>query len=48
MNLDNDEDIWKAINAGGGANMDVDDELAALEAEVHGGKPKGKKKKKRW
>ena len=46
MNFDNDEDIMKAINAGGGVDMDVDDELAALEAEVHGGKPKGKKKKK--
>ena len=46
MNLDNDEDIWKAINAGGGANMDVDDELAALEAEISGGSKKGKKKKK--
>ena len=46
MNFDNDEDIWKAINAGGGANMDVDDELAALEAEISGGPKKGKKKKK--
>ena len=46
MNFDNDEDIMKAINAaGGGGNMDVDDELAALEAEMNGGKKEKKKKK---
>ena len=46
MNFNNDEDIMKAINAGGGVDMDVDDELAALEAEVSGGQKKEKKKKK--
>ena len=45
MNFNNDEDIMKAINAGG-ADLDVDDELAALEAEVTGGQKKQKKKKK--
>ena len=38
MKLDTDEDIMKAINAGGGSGgMNVDDELAALEEEVLGG-----------
>ena len=46
MDFNNDEDIMKAINAGGGADIDLDDELAALEAEVGGGKKKEKKKKK--
>ena len=47
MNFDNDEDIMKAINAGGGVDMDVDDELAALEAEINGGQKKEQKKKKK-
>ena len=37
MNFDNDEDIMKAIMGGGGGG-NVDDELAALEAEVGGKK----------
>ena len=37
----------KAINAGGGVDMDVDDELAALEAEINGGQKKEQKKKKK-
>ena len=47
MNFDNDEDIMKAINSKvGGNDMDLDDELAALEAEMGVGKKKDKKKKK--
>ena len=46
MNFDNDEDIMKAINAKGEGDMDLDDELAAMEAELEGGQKKGKKKKK--
>ena len=47
MNFDNDDDIMKAINSKvEGNDMDVDDELAALEAEMGVGKKKGKKKKK--
>ena len=46
MNFDNDDDIMKAINAaGGGGNMDVEDELEALEREMNGGKKEKKKKK---
>ena len=41
MNFDNDEDIMKAIMGGGTGGGNVDDELAALEAEVGGGKGKG-------
>ena len=37
MNFDNDDDIMKAIMGGGGGG-NVDDELAALEAEVGGKK----------
>ena len=38
MNFDNDEDIMKAIMGGGTGGGNVDDELAALEAEIGGGK----------
>ena len=39
MNWNSEEDIMKAINQKGGVgDMDVEDELAALEAEVGGGK----------
>ena len=41
MNFDNDEDLMKAIMGGGTGGGNVDDELAALEAEVGGGKGKG-------
>ena len=46
MNFNSDEDIMKAIRAGGAVDMNVDDELAALEAEISGGQKKEKKKKK--
>ena len=45
MDFENDEDILKEINKRGGDN-DLDDELAALEAEMNGGAKKPKKKKK--
>ena len=42
MNFKDDEDLMRQIMAGGGGgNVNVDDELAALEAEVSGGKKKG-------
>ena len=43
MNFKDDEDLMRQIMAGGGGgNVNVDDELAALEAEVSGGKKKEK------
>ena len=50
MDFANDADLLKAImkkgNEGGDDDMNVDDELEALEAEVNGPKKKDKKKKK--